>query len=743
MKTTAQLSAPTVSAIIFAALTAIAHGHEGHAPLPTKGAQVNVEQGLVTLSDAARKSLGVETGEVTLRPLEKTVLAYARVLLDWQQHRFVTTPIVGKISKLYIKPGETVAAGQKLAEIDSTDLAKLQLQLLDAQSVAELSARTQARLQSLASEQVIAGRELAEAEAAHSQNVMAVEIAKSKLRRLHLSDGQIVSILQEREPIRTLTIRSPIAGVAIHSDLALGKFVEPSEHLFEVMDLSSVSVRIDVLEQDIGKVKPGQNVELSVTGLPEEVFRGAIKTEEAYIDSETHLGRAWMVLPNAPETGRKLLPGMYGQAEVAITSPEPKLAVPETALLNNGTEWFVLVEEAATARASEYRKRNVAVGLVANGLAEITAGEVYPGDQVVTTGGHEMANFFIQGVLRLSPEARKNLGVVAEPAKKEFIDDVVEVEGTIELPPEQRAVASSPLSGTVENILVERGQAVRTGEVLAEVASLDLLETQYTFLQAAIQSTLLQQTLERLRQGSETHIVARKRILELESQYDQATYQRDSARQRLSILGLTAEQLDAILSERRLIELLPVRAPINGVIVRLDKVLGQVIQADQPLLEIHDLSRIVVRAHLGEREMAKAKVGANARVRVVAEPSFIGSGKVVRSGSTFDESNRTASAWIELEKGAAADLYNEMLAKVTFATATEEPVLATPKAAVVTEGTRSFVFVEDASGMIVRRTVTTGRSDDRLIEIASGLAPGEKVIVTGTANLQTAYASLR
>ena len=222
----------TLAFIDLAALTSAARAHEGHAPLPTKGAQVNVEQGLVTLSDAARKSLGIETGEVKLLPLEQTVLAYATVLLDWQQHRFVTTPVAGRISKLYVKPGETVEAGQQLAEIDSTELANLQLQLLDAQAVADLSARTQARLEILVRQQVIAGRELAEAQAAHSQNAMAVDIAKSKLRRLHLSNVQIDNILQNREPIRTLAILSPIAGVAIHTDLALGKFVEPTEHLF-------------------------------------------------------------------------------------------------------------------------------------------------------------------------------------------------------------------------------------------------------------------------------------------------------------------------------------------------------------------------------------------------------------------------------------------------------------------------------------------------------------------------------
>jgi hypothetical protein len=88
-------------------------------------------------------------------------------------------------------------------------------------------------------------------------------------------------------------------------------------------------------------------------------------------------------------------------------------------------------------------------------------------------------------------------------------------------------------------------------------------------------------------------------------------------------------------------------------------------------------------------------------------------------------------------------LYHDMLARVTFAIKKGEPVLAVPKAAVFDEGTRSFVFVEDTSGLLTRRAVRKGRADDRLVEITAGLVPGEQVATTGAANLQTAYASLR
>jgi multidrug efflux pump subunit AcrA (membrane-fusion protein) len=109
----------------------------------------------------------------------------------------------------------------------------------------------------------------------------------------------------------------------------------------------------------------------------------------------------------------------------------------------------------------------------------------------------------------------------------------------------------------------------------------------------------------------------------------------------------------------------------------------------------------------------------------------------------FGEVNRTASVWIELAGTQEGTLYHEMLARVTFAIKKDEPVLAVPKAAVFDEGSRSFVFVEDHSGLLTRRLVKKGRADDRFVEITAGLEAGEQVAVEGVANLQTAYASLR
>jgi membrane fusion protein (multidrug efflux system) len=84
-----------------------------------------------------------------------------------------------------------------------------------------------------------------------------------------------------------------------------------------------------------------------------------------------------------------------------------------------------------------------------------------------------------------------------------------------------------------------------------------------------------------------------------------------------------------------------------------------------------------------------------------------------------------------------------MLARVTLVIENSVPELAVPRAAVITEGTRNFIFVESPDGRLTRQAVKTGRADDRVVEIMSGLTAGQKVVVQGAVKLQTAYASLR
>jgi multidrug efflux pump subunit AcrA (membrane-fusion protein) len=312
---------------------------------------------------------------------------------------------------------------------------------------------------------------------------------------------------------------------------------------------------------------------------------------------------------------------MLGQASVRLPAAKPGLLVPAAALVRDGAERYVVVEEGP----GQYRRRYVVVERRKGDTIQVAqnAGR-FPGDRVLTTGSHEVGMYFVQGVLRLSPEAVRGTGLRVESAGRRPFADVVLLQDVIDLPSERRAVVSSRLAGTLHRIAVDRDQVVRPGEVVAEVASLELQNLQLEMLRNHLQAGLLERQFRGLRSAASKGASPPRTLCEIESALVAARQRRDSVRRKLLALGLSAEQIGSVLEGSRVVDSLPVRAPIAGTVVRFQATLGQVVKADDPLFEVHDPTGAGLRLFVAERQLAKVRVGQRGRVRLVADPSFEG-----------------------------------------------------------------------------------------------------------------------
>lgn len=730
---------------LFLLLTAAASwlwAHAGHAPLPTRGAQVDLDKGTITLSGEARDALDVGTAEVNPRSLNNEVLGYATLAAPWQGKAYVTSGLPGRIVKLKVQAGEAVESGQVLAELESLELKTLLLELRNTGNDEALSGRLLRELEATRRDGAVTEQALEEARARNRQDQNAVEIVRMKWANLGFSPEELAPMLRERNPnAPVLTIRSPIRGVLTHADLAVGKIVDPADHLFEIVNLDTVWARIGILEKDLRPIKEGQAVELTLAAYPGEVFRGPVAMVGADLDPDTHLGNAWLKLSNPPKATPRLLPGMYGQARILVPAAEKGLVIPVESLLRGGAERFVLVEESNTAAASDYRKQNVVVLAQTGGWVTIRAGALFPGDRVVTRGAHELGRDFKPGVLRLSPEASAGIDLAVEPVALRVVEEVIELDGEVEVPPERRATVSTPLPGTLEKVLVIPGQVVQRGDIVAEVASLELQNLQLDLLRAHLDAALRRDSLRRLE--AVKGAVPRPQVLETEAQYRAAVNRGEVLRQKLESVGLTSAQVEALLTTRRPLPALPVRAPFAGKVARLDKVLGQVLKAEDPFLEVQDTSQVWLTGHVREGDLSRVQVGQRARFELVADPTFGGEGTVVRSGRVFEGDSRTLTIWVKPDGVPAAALRHNLLARMILTVTRHAPSPAVPQAAVVREGTRAYVFVRSPDGTFARQAVTLGRTDDRWVEVASGLEVGQPIAVRGAGELQTAYAGLR
>lgn len=115
--------------------------------MPTKGVQVDLKKGHITLSKAARDVLDVRTVAAEQRDSIERLRAYATIVAPWTKYAVVTSRLPGRAVALHVLPGDIVAAGQLLAEVDSLDLHTLRLNYQQAQNDIDLSEKILAEIE--------------------------------------------------------------------------------------------------------------------------------------------------------------------------------------------------------------------------------------------------------------------------------------------------------------------------------------------------------------------------------------------------------------------------------------------------------------------------------------------------------------------------------------------------------------------------------------------------------------------
>jgi cobalt-zinc-cadmium efflux system membrane fusion protein len=614
--------------------------HENHAPLPTKG--VTIAGDTIMLSDRARESIGLTTAKVEFGDIHRILAVNARVELPWHAQAMITSLVSGRIDQVLVWPGATVDAGQELARLVSSELGALQLTLLQARAEIALARKLAEQRATLGRQGVIAQKELLEAEANSAEKSAALEIARRKLAALGLDDAAILEVEQQGLPLPYVSITSPINGVVTHADVRIGQVINPTEHLYHVVDLTSLWIVGEVLESDIRFLATGQQVEARFTALPNETFRGQIDHLTLTVDPKTRTQAVVIAVEN--ESGR-LLPGMFGRVRISVQVAKQAIVCPVDAVIRSRTGNHVLTQR----MPGKYENRPVKLGLTENGRVEVLEG-VFPGDQVVMEGNSLLAALLgNEHKARVETEQEKHV-----PQSQRGV--IAVAHGVVELPTGRQFLAAPQVEGRIRRILVRPSQEVVRGDVLAEVESLQLRSIQLDLLQTITRARLAEKSLRRLEDLDEQGITPRRQIWETQSRVETLRLKADAIKSQLILLGLDSdaierlEQMDLtkLDSTAKVVEAIPVRAPASGRIVSVSVVPGQVVRRDEALFEIHDLSRVWVKGYVYETDANRVRLGQQAHVRFTAYPDLEARGEVVRISPLMHENMRVMPVWVEV-----------------------------------------------------------------------------------------------
>ncbi|HFD7915549.1 TPA: efflux RND transporter periplasmic adaptor subunit [Legionella pneumophila] len=207
--------------------------------------------------------------------------------------------------------------------------------------------------------------------------------------------GQRLATVQSRlvgNPPPSVAVNAPIAGIIDARNINLGQAVEPNTVLFHISNRDKLLVVAQVYEEDLGKVKVGQEVNVRVLSYPKQTFPGLVTLIEPNLDPLTRTVNVRITLDNKE---RLLKPGMFVRANVILTHNKAALTVPNTVLLQADSKQFVFVQNGGT-----YKRVDVKVGAVEDDYSEIIDGLV-PGDLVVTQGNRELYTLWLSGGRKL------------------------------------------------------------------------------------------------------------------------------------------------------------------------------------------------------------------------------------------------------------------------------------------------------------------------------------------------------
>jgi membrane fusion protein, heavy metal efflux system len=289
------------------------------------------------------------------------------------------------------------------------------------------------------------------------------------------------------------------------------------------------------------------------------------------------------------------------------------------------------------------------------------------------------------------------------------------------------------LYGNVAELRKNIGDPVMKGEVLAVLESREVADAKSEYLAARLTNELQQTLFQRDKMIWEGRASSEQQFLRSQNLTAQTEMKFNISRQKLFALGLSESEIATLPNEpEALLRRQEIRAPMAGRVVERKVDLGMAVGRDNletELFVIVDLDRVWVELAVSPTDLPAVKEGQSVSIaaRGIAEKA---DGKVVFITPLVDKESRAARVVAEVANESGVWRPGSF---VTAAIATgEEPVsVAVPASAIQTIGAGKAVFVRTAEGF-EKRAVVTGRSDDRLAEVLTGLKAGETIAITNT-----------
>lgn len=344
-------------------------------PQPT--AEVAVNGNIVSLTKAQAQNAKIQTTTLMQNNIASVVKVNGVIDVPPQNLISVSVPMGGYLRSTKLLPGMHISKGEIIAVVEDQQYIQLQQDYLLTKSKLHFATLEYNRQKELNQSQASSDKVTQQAQAELQSNRILLSSLTQKLKLININP----SSLTEDNVSKSVNIYSTISGFVSKINANIGKYVNPSEVLFELVNPSDIHLNIKVFEKDISKLSIGQHLIAYTNAQPERKFNCQIILISKDISTEG----TTEVHCHFDTYDKTLLPGMYMNAEIEVASQSVN-TLPEESIVNFEGKNFVFIKN----ENKQYEMQEVQIGNKENGYVEILNHEILQSKTIVSTNAYTL-----------------------------------------------------------------------------------------------------------------------------------------------------------------------------------------------------------------------------------------------------------------------------------------------------------------------------------------------------------------
>ncbi|WP_281232760.1 efflux RND transporter periplasmic adaptor subunit [Flavobacterium gelatinilyticum] len=365
--------------IIFAFTTAVLMLASCGKKEETKQTEANgsKDSNIITLSPEQAKNAGIVTGNAEEKELSAIVQLQGEVTVPPNSLVNVTFPLGGYIKKTNIVTGMNVRKGQVLAVIEDMQYIQLQQDYLTAKEQFKAANLEFSRQKELNAKKASSDKVFEQVTAERETQRIAMASLAQKLELLGLN----VNNLTASNITKSISVVSPVNGLVSKVNINNGKYVAPTEMLFELTNIQDVMLTFNVFEKDVQSLKEGQKLEVYSNSNPEKKYDARIQ----FINHSLNQDRAAAVIARLDRYDPLFLPGLFVNAAIHVTS-KSQLTLPENAIVDWKGKSYVFEDNGN----NSYKIVEVKAGIAQNGFKQFSSEAVTSSSKLVIKNAYTL-----------------------------------------------------------------------------------------------------------------------------------------------------------------------------------------------------------------------------------------------------------------------------------------------------------------------------------------------------------------